>query len=173
MKHFSRVFCASFILLSAFLFSVSSCKKSNGGDSHPDNLYQVKDGSVSATIGGNSWQANSVYAVDSANMIYIFAGSNNTTNSFPFIMMVFPDNLAQGASVSFDISKYTMLQYYENSSNMFMADAAIGGTGTITINTLNKSTKKASGSFTATMKSATAAAVSKTITGGQFNITYR
>ena len=161
------------LCVTAMILFSASCKKSGGGD-RPDDPYRANDGSFTATIDGTNWKASSVYAVDSANIIYVLAtASNSTTNAYPFVLMSFPDNMAQGASLNFDFTNASTFQFYQDESTIYWADPIMGGSGSVTIKKINKSTRRVEGNFSAVLKTTTAAAGTKNITNGSFAVNYR
>src|SRR4051812_5731852 len=107
MKQLTRIF-LPVIALATLLFSTTSCNKSNDVTNNPGNPNDFNYGTVTASIAGTNWSAKNVYAVDSSNIIAIIGASDNTASGFPIILMTFPDNSAQGATVNFDITKSSM-----------------------------------------------------------------
>jgi hypothetical protein len=173
MKQIKHLSVSLLILFSSISFLAGGCKKSNNNSPNP-NQNPLSQGSLSANVGGTSWQAGSVYAVDSTNMIAIVAATSNTgSNAFPFLLMIFPDNTPEGSTVNFNVAQSSMLQYYENQNTVYYAEPSFGGSGSVTITKFNRSTKRIEGNFTGTLKSAAPGGPSKTVTGGQFAINYR
>ena len=158
------------------IFFAVGCKKSGAGpNNQPNNFNPWRDGDVSVSVAGVKWNANSVYAVDSSNTIFIFAGASTTggNNAFPFLIMTFPDNTKEGATADFDLSKNSLFQFYESQSLVYYADPILGGTGSVHITKFNKTSKRLEGTFTASAKSAAAGGPTKSLTGGTFAVNYR
>jgi hypothetical protein len=170
MKLFPRMKLMVVILSTGILF-LPGCKKSNAGNPGNPNVWNY--GTVSANVAGSNWSAKSVYAVDSANMVVILGANDNSGTGYPFLIIAFPDNTAEGATVNFDISKYSSLQFFENSTNVYWAEPSMGGSGSVTITKFNKGSKKVEGTFTAVAKPSSQTTASKTISGGKFSINYR
>ncbi len=176
MKQVKQTLMRTLFVGATIIFLAVGCKKSGGGpNNQPNNLNPWNDGNVSVSIAGVKWNANSVYAVDSSNIIFIFAGASTTggTNAFPFLMMAFPDNTKEGATINIDLSKGSLFQFYESQSAVYFADPVIGGSGSVYISKFNKSSKRLEGTFTASVKNTGAAGTTKSLTGGTFAVNYR
>ena len=171
MKQIKNISVVLLILFTSISFLAGGCKKDGTPDPNPNNWNY---GTLSANIAGTNWNAASVYAVDSSNMIVIVAGNSNiATNNFPFLLMAFPDNTAEGATVNFNIGQNSMLYYYENQNTVYYAEPALGGSGSVKVTKFNKTSKRIEGTFTATLKNTTPGGATKTLTGGQFAINYK
>lgn len=176
MKQVKQTLMRMLFVGTTIIFFVAGCKKSGAGpNNQPNNLNPWRDGDVSVSIGGTKWNANSVYAVDSSNIIFIFAGASTTGGAavFPFLIMAFPDNTKEGTTADFDMSKSSLFHFYESQNAVYYADPAFGGTGSVHITKFNKTSKRLEGTFTASAKSAAAGGPTKSLTGGSFAVNYR
>jgi hypothetical protein len=138
---------------------VSSCPGGNGAT-----------GSISAQINGVSWVAVCVKAATFFNGIVSFVGSDSVTNfaSAQVIAVAtqasgpgtFPISLSDGANGLLTIG----------GTQIWKADAVLGGSGTITLTTLTAT--GTSGAFSFNLLAVPPATGTKTITHGAFNITF-
>ncbi|GGB18413.1 hypothetical protein [Puia dinghuensis] len=158
------------LFLSAILFCcLMACSKSNNNNNSNNGSSSLK-----ATVDGTSWQATYVYGVDStsAHLIAMAGSDNNQTNT---LLIAFPDTLGTG-TYSMNIAAGIIMEYVvkvsSSSSTIYIADPAIGGSGTITITSYNKSAKQVQGTFSGVAKNVTNDGTSKTIASGSFSVTY-
>ena len=170
MKFYARLNLILLLVSSSILFSLSGCKKDKDDNPVDPNVWTF--GSLSANVAGSNWSAKSVYAADSSGMMVIVATNDNTGNGYPMIFIAFPNTTAEGATVQFDISQMSMLQFLENSSAAFWAEPAFGGSGSVKITKYNKGSKRIEGTFSGTAVP-TQGTGSKTISNGQFAINYK
>ena len=170
MKRLSRMNLMILLISTGIFFSLSGCKKDKNDDPVDPNVWTF--GTLSANVGGTNWSAKSVYAADSSGLMVIVAANDNTGNGYPMVLIAFPNTTAEGATLAFDISQTSMLQYLENSSAAFWAEPAFGGSGSVKITKYNKTSKRIEGTFSGTAVP-TQGTGSKTISNGQFAINYK
>jgi hypothetical protein len=138
---------------------VSSCPGGNGAT-----------GSISAQINGASWVAACVKAATFFNGIVSLVGSDNVTSVANAQVIgiatqasgpgTFPISLANGENGQLTIG----------GTQVWEANAVLGGSGTITLTVLTAT--GTSGTFSFNLIAVPPAAGTKTITNGVFNITF-
>jgi hypothetical protein len=138
---------------------VSSCPGGNGAT-----------GSISAQINGVSWAAVCVKAATFFNGIVSFAGSDNVTNVANAEVIgiatqaggpgTFPISLSNGANAQLTIG----------GTQLWEANAVLGGSGTITLTTLTAT--GTSGTFSFDLIAVPPGTGTKSITNGVFNLTF-
>ena len=162
-----------FILFSASLFS--SCKKNSdspGGGNISAEYF------LSATIDGKPWSANikngeeNVAGGTRGGFMFV-VGAQVTGKDTTAIVLTFPASPALNTQKSFDMLQKSVAGYI-NVAHTFSADAAVGGSGTYMITTLNDSSRVIEGKFSFKgVNKQNSTSVSVNITDGKFRTTYR
>jgi hypothetical protein len=139
--------------------SVSSCAGGNGAT-----------GSISAQINGVAWAAVCVKAATFFNGIVSFAGSDNLTNVANAEVIGIATQAAGPGTFPISLSNGTNAQLTIGATQLWQANAVLGGSGTITLTTLTAT--GTSGTFSFDLIAVPPGTGTKSITNGVFNLTF-
>jgi hypothetical protein len=151
------------------LFAFLGCQKeysyekpvNGGGDSTVTKLGDT----ITATINGSSWAAQSIAAVDTAGELVIEGSLSNNTQSVALIM---PFNISPG-TYALDFSGGTFIGAYSPDPNTYLVSQ---NNGSITIIEDNISTRHIRGSFSFNASSLTGGTQTAQITNGYFSVNF-
>ena len=156
----------------ALFFTAAACGSSNpaGGGGGGGGSTTLANGSLSGSIAGSSFSANTAIAViyiPGAPAILSVAASDSQGRLLGFAL-----SLASTGTYSINDSSFAIF-IVDIGAQQWQADAFVaGGSGTITFTTFTTNHAVGSFSFTANPVAGTGATGSKSVTGGAFNVTY-